>query len=589
MRGETPWRRSEMGPAESDSDPRAGHPAAQWARRQSLEARAAAAIRALTGRAGVHFEAGRPWNGDSLLPDTAPHLQPRPGLDDLAAYRGLADALALRLRYSSAEIQARGAPADDPVAALVFEWLEQWRVESLAPDCWPGMRGNLQTRFDRWTDLLLGSGLADTSSGLLLLCFAQLTWSRLFDVAVPEALADLLEAVRLEMGPVLAEPLARLAALRSDQAGYAREAHPLACTLADWFAVLRPPQGGPAPRRRLAFSIDLPSADDTGESLGAISAGGPAPPAAPMAYRVWTRRHDQVCDAASLVRPALLREYRQRLDEALAGQSWGLGALARALRQMLQRPQPEGWAFQQEEGRIDGRRLAQLISSPHDHAVFHQERHASVVQAHIALLIDCSGSMKQHGLRLALMADVLARACERADVSFESLGFTTRAWNGGRPAREWYARNRMPAHPGRLNELRHLVFQAAEMSRQERRLGPTALLKPDLFCEGIDGEAVQWACERLLARPEPGRRILWVVSDGGPMDAATALANPPGFLDAHLRSVVRRAQGESGIEILGIGVGQDLSAYYPHSVALDLEDGLDMHAFLSLIRTLAGR
>lgn len=578
-----------MGTAEPDLGPRAGHPAAQWARHQSLEARAVAAIRALTGQAGVHFEAGRPWNGDSPMPDTAPHLQPQPGLDDLAAYRGLADALALRLRYSSAELQARDAPADDPVAALVFEWLEQWRVESLAPDCWPGMRGNLQARFDRWTDLLMGSGLADTSSGLLLLCFAQLAWSRLFDAAVPEALADLLEPVRLEMGPVLAEPLARLAVQRSDQAAYARVARSLARTLAEWFAALRPSQDGPERRRRLAFSIDLPSADDTGESLGAISAGGHAPPAMPMTYRVWTRRHDQVCDAASLVRPALLREYRQKLDEALAGRSWGLGTLARALRQALQHPQPEGWAFNQEEGRIDGRRLAQIISSPDDHAVFHQERQTPMVQTHMALLIDCSGSMKQHGLRLALMADVLARACERAGVSFESLGFTTRVWSGGRPAREWSARNRLPAHPGRLNELRHLILQSADMSRQERRLGPTALLKLDLFCEGIDGEAVQWACERLLARPGPGRRILWVVSDGGPMDTATALANPPGFLDAHLRSVVWRAQRESGIEILGIGVGQDLSAYYPRSVALDLEDGLDMHAFLSLIRTLVTR
>lgn len=560
------------------------------ARRRALEARTAATVRALARQPRVHFEAGRPWNGDAPLADGAPHLQTQPGLDGPPAYRALADALALRLLESDTRLHRDLSPAQDPVAALIFEWLEQWRVEALAPERWPGMRGNLRRRFEHWLFLFQGSGLVETRSGQHLLCLALMARSRLFDEPIPERLEDLVESARYRMGPMLAAPLARLRRLRADQAAYAPEAAALATALARWFQDLIGREKQRPPKRHLDFSVALllPEGDE-GEAAGQAAGGASAEEAAGSGYAVWTRRHDRVVTAADLVRPALLRDYRHRLDEEIARLPWSLDRLAQALKRMLFRPRPEGRLFGQDEGLIDGRRLAQLVSSPDDHRVFFRERDEPVAQARIALLLDCSGSMRHHGPRLALLMDLLARVFSRAEVPFELLGFTTGAWNGGRPAREWQAARGRPEHPGRLNELQHLVFWSESMPRQQGRLGLTAVMKPELFREGIDGEAVQWACERLLARQDGQRRILWVVSDGGPMDGATALANPPGFLDAHLRQAVRHYTRERGVEILGIGVNQDLSGYYPHSVGLDLDGGVTMQALLSLIRTLAPR
>lgn len=558
-----------------------------WVRRHALEARAAAAVRALAREPRVHFEGGRPWNGDRPLPDGAPHLQTQPGLDDPPAYRALADALAQRLLCSDAKLHREHSPDQDLVAGLIFEWLEQWRVEALAPECWPGMRTNLRQRFERWLFLFEGAGLLETRTGQHLLCLALVARSRLFDEPIPERLEDLTESARYRMGPLLASPLARLRRLRADQAAYAPVAANLAMALARWFQDLIGRDKQRPAKRHLDFSVALlPSDGDEDETGGQASGDLTAALTVDTGYAVWTRRHDRVLHAAGLVRPALLQEYRHRLDQELARLPWSLSRLAQTLQRALFRPQPEGRLFAQEDGLIDGSRLAQLISSPGDQRVFFRDRDVPVAQARISLLLDCSGSMRHHGLQLALLMDLLGRVFERAGVPFELLGFTTGAWNGGRPAREWQAAGRRPVPPGRLNEVQHLIFWSRDMARQQGRLGLTAVMKPDLFREGIDGEAVQWACDRLLEQPDSRRKILWVVSDGGPMDSASILANPPGFLDAHLRRIVRHYTLERGIEILAIGVNQDLSSYYPHSIGLDLEAGVDMQTLLSLIRTL---
>lgn len=561
-----------------------------WTRRHVLEARAAATVRALTRQPRVHFEAGHPWNGDRPLPHGAPHLQTQPGLDDAPAYRALADALALRLLESDPRTHLAHCPAQDPVATLIFEWLEQWRVEALAPERWPGMRANLHRRFEQWLFLFEGSGLIETRTGQHLFCLALMARSRLLDQPIPPRQEDLIESAHYRMGSLLADPLARLRRLREDQAAYAPVAAELSVRLARWFQDLIGTGKKRAPKRHLDFSVALlpPQGDDEAVSAqgpGSLSASG----AAGAAYAVWSRRYDQVVPACDLVRPALLAEYRQRLDEEIARLPWSLSRLVHVLRQRLCRPRPDGHLFGQDEGLIDGRRLAQLISSPNDHRLFFRERDEPVAQARLALLLDCSGSMRHHGPRLALLMDLLARVFGRADVPFELLGFTTGAWNGGRPARAWQAAGRRPAHPGRLNESQHLVFWSQDMPRHQGRLNLTAVMKPELFREGIDGEAVQWACERLLNGSDVQRKILWVVSDGGPMDSATMLANPPGFLDAHLRQMVRHYTHERGVEILAIGVNQDLSGYYPHSIGADLEGGVTMQMLLSLIHTLAPR
>jgi cobaltochelatase CobT len=186
-----------------------------------------------------------------------------------------------------------------------------------------------------------------------------------------------------------------------------------------------------------------------------------------------------------------------------------------------------------------------------------------------------------------VLLDVFARALEQAGAASEVLGFTTEAWNGGRAQRDWIRAGR-PAAPGRLNERSHIVFKPFDVAWRRARTGMAALLKADLFREGIDGEAVDWACARLLDRPET-RRVLIVVSDGSPMDSATALANDPHYLDQHLREVVQAHQEQRRIEICGVGVGLDLSPYYRRSLVLDVAGGIGHAMFREVLEMLAGR
>ena len=206
-------------------------------------------------------------------------------------------------------------------------------------------------------------------------------------------------------------------------------------------------------------------------------------------------------------------------------------------------------------GQIDGRRLAQLVSSPAERHLFRQERFQPKPHTLVSLLIDCSGSMKAHIEAVAVLVDIFVRASLQAGINTEVLGFTTGAWNGGRAQRDWLAQGR-PAHPGRLNEVSYMVYKDAETGWRRARPAIAALLKPDLFREGVDGEAVDWACARMSGRDEQ-RRVLIVISDGCPMDTATNLANDAFYLDNHLKEVVARHERQADIDIFGLGVGLD--------------------------------
>ena len=558
-----------------------------WQRRQHSEELAVAAMRALTGRPQLHFEGGRLYDGDLQLPDRAPHLLLQPGLDALAAYRGVTDSLALRLRYSDASLHQRLMP-EPPVERLIFEWLEQLRVESLAPSGMPGLCQNVRQRYRDWSAAFLDSGAAESSLGILLFTFSQMAWSRLMALPLPEHVEDLLEPTRAALGPALGASLAGMRRSREDQETFAAHALRIAREIA--LRVQAEYDDEPRSRgvRHGSFALSLELESDGKEAFQTAQGGESLLFRASQGrYRVYTRQFDVEQDAGSLVRKGVLAEYRQELDERLASQGMNVGRLARALRAVLARPERDGWLFGQEEGVIDGRRLSQLVSSPTERRLFLQDRHVPVSDCAVAFLVDCSGSMKQYGAQLALMLDIFMRAFEQAGVSTEILGFTTRSWNGGRARRAWFAQGR-PAAPGRLNELCHLVFKDADTHWRRARTGICALMKPDLFREGIDGEAVLWASQRLLERQRQ-RRLLVVISDGCPMDSATNLANDAFYLDNHLKAVVRQCWREKGVEVLGMGVGLDLSPYYPRSLAVNLDDGLDNAVFDAFLRLLAHR
>jgi cobaltochelatase CobT len=504
----------------------------------------------------------------------------------LAEYRGVADGLALRLRYSDAALHAGLTPAV-PIERLIFEWLEQLRTESLVPADWPGMRSNLEQRYRNWSDAFLASGAAETSLGILLFALSQIVWTRLTTHALPEAIADLLEPTRAALAPALGIAFAGIRRYRDDQARFA----PYALEIARDIAQRVQSEYEDAPKtfraRPGAFALALDFDQEELESFAPVQTGESAVfRAGGGQYRIYTRRYDQELYAAGLVRAGLLNEYRGRLDRQIAQQGMNVGRLSRSLSRILARLRRDGWLFGQEEGVIDGRRLAQLISSPSERRLFRRDQYVPVADSTVSFLIDCSGSMKQYIEPLAVMVDILMRALEQAGVATEILGFTTSAWNGGRARQDWLQNGR-PAAPGRLNDARHLVFKAADTSWRRARRPLAALLKPDLFREGIDGEAVDWACERLLGR-QGRRRILVVISDGCPMDGATNLANDDFYLDNHLKAVIARNTRQRGVEIYGIGVGLDMSPYYPRSLAADLSKGLDNRVFDEFVQLLGG-
>ena len=560
-------------------------------RQQRIEELCGAAVRALTGDRDLHMRARGLYRGRKRLPLHAPHLRTDPERDDPTDHRGAADGMALRLLLSDAVLHRSLCP-DEPVQRLIFELLEQLRVESLAPVTRPGMASNLAHRFASWSHGYHHAGLTDSALGILLYTLAQVCWARLNACRVVAETEDLIEATRAGIVPLIGRDLAALKRYREDQAAFATAALSIARQVQ---AMIRDAQGqqargadddgADADGAAFSFLLEFDEGDD-GAVASVISGRSQVFEDAGVGYRVFSARYDREVAATNLVRPALLRELRERLDERVRRQGVNGARLARQLAALFARPERDGWSFGEEEGYIDGRRLAQVVSSPAERRLFRQERCQPQADTLLTFLIDCSGSMKAHIEPVAVLVDVFVRALQQAGVSSEVLGFTTGGWNGGRVLGDWMAQGR-PRHPGRLNELTYMVYKDADASWRRARPAIAAMLKPDLFREGIDGEAVDWACARMIGRRET-RRVLVVISDGCPMDTATNLANDPFYLDNHLKDVVARHERQGEIEIVGLGVGLDLSPYYNRCLALDFSHGFDNDMIGEIVQLLRG-
>jgi len=495
------------------------------------------------------------------------------------------------LRLSDPQLHRQLCPPA-PVERLLFELLEQIRVESQVPAGLRGVAGNLRHRFEQWSLAFHRSGLTDSMRGILLFTVAQICRARVTGEPVLHEAEDLMEATRAGIAPLLGHALAGLRRHRQGQTAYAVHALDLARLVADLLRSAEP-EGTDGDKdkpgeemERAAFSLMM-DFDATVEDgiAAAVSGHSRVLEGQGDVYRVFTTAYDREVAAGSLVRPALLREYREQLDRRIAGQGVNMARLARELKLLLARPVQDGWDSGQEEGRLDGRRIAQLIASPTERRLFRTERLEPQSDCVLGFLIDCSGSMKQHIESVAMLVDVLTRALEQAGVSTEVLGFSTGAWQGGRAQRDWLRLGK-PQHPGRLNEVSHMVFKNADTPWRRARPDIAALLKPDLFREGVDGEAVDWACNRLKKRPE-ARRILLVISDGCPMDGATQLANDTHYLDNHLKQVVAQQAQSGEVAVFGVGVGLDLSPFYPNNLALDISSPPGNGVFRELLAMLA--
>jgi cobaltochelatase CobT len=284
-------------------------------------------------------------------------------------------------------------------------------------------------------------------------------------------------------------------------------------------------------------------------------------------YKVFTRAHDEIVNAEELCDADELDRLRAFLDKQLQALHGAVARLANRLQRRLLAQQNRGWDFDLDEGMIDAARLTRVIVDPMHPLTYKQERETQFRDTVVTLLLDNSGSMRGRPIMVAACcADILARTLERCGVKVEILGFTTRAWKGGH-AREAWLNALKPPLPGRLNDLRHIVYKSADAPWRRSRRNLGLMMREGLLKENIDGEALAWAHQRLVARPEQ-RRILMMISDGAPVDDSTLSVNSGSYLERHLRQVIEEIETRSSVELLAIGIGHDVTRYYRRAVTV---------------------
>jgi cobaltochelatase CobT len=287
----------------------------------------------------------------------------------------------------------------------------------------------------------------------------------------------------------------------------------------------------------------------------------------PSVYRAFTTECDEVVDADALCDADELSRLRMLLDQQLAHLQSVIARLANRLQRRLLAKQMRSWEFDIEEGILDSARLARIIANPVYPLSYKREKETRFRDTVVSLLIDNSGSMRGRPITVAAMsADILARTLERCGVKVEILGFTTRAWKGGQSRERWIAAGK-PPNPGRLNDLRHIVYKSADAPWRRARRSLGLMLREGILKENIDGEALLWAHNRLLARTEQ-RRILMVISDGAPVDDSTLSVNPGNYLERHLREVINVIERTSPVQLVAIGIGHDVTRYYRRAVTI---------------------
>jgi cobaltochelatase CobT len=300
------------------------------------------------------------------------------------------------------------------------------------------------------------------------------------------------------------------------------------------------------------------------------------PPTPPMSqgdgqndkgYRPFTTEYDEVVAAEDLCDNDELVRLRTLLDQQIAHLQGVISKLANRLQRRLMAKQNRSWEFDLDEGILDAGRLSRVVSTPLQPLSFKLEHDTDFRDTVVTLLIDNSGSMRGRPISIAaICADIMARTLERCAVKVEILGFTTRAWKGGSAREKWIAAGK-PANPGRLNDLRHIVYKPADAPWRRARKSLGLMLREGILKENIDGEALMWAHQRLLARPEE-RRILMVISDGAPVDDSTLSVNPGNYLERHLREAIKYIEGRSPVELIAIGIGHDVTRYYRRAVTI---------------------
>ena len=528
---------------------------------------------------------------------------------EIARLRGAADSLALRLRHHDDAVHAARAPARRE-ARDAYDQLEQARVEVVGARFMSGVAANLRARLadeceaDGYDRMTLKDQLPVAAA------LSLLARERMSGEPSPPAARRVLDLWRGTLGEAADQALSEMAVAQDNQTAFTRAARKLLAALdlaeaevdaepdknnADDDAGDQsgqqdtPPDGegqsesdadstlGAQPEQMDGQATDDDSADDSDEHAAAAEGedrpGGPQPrrerPSvdSEAGYRAFTRACDEEVSAEDLCDPEELSRLRQQLDQQLQHLQGVVAKLANRLQRRLLAQQTRAWDFDLEEGLLDAGRLARVVVNPLQALSYKRERDTDFRDTVVTLLIDNSGSMRGRPITVAAMCgDILARTLERCAVKVEVLGFTTRAWKGGQSRERWVADGK-PRNPGRLNDLRHIIYKSADAPWRRSRKNLGLMLREGLLKENIDGEALQWAYRRLLQRGEH-RRILMVISDGAPVDDSTLSVNPGNYLEKHLREVIRDIELRDLVELNAIGIGHDVTRYYRRAVTI---------------------
>ncbi len=561
---------------------------------QKLEHWCATSVRALSGNSRVHFRGHHLIVDEKLLILQAPYLQLDFSTHDNATLRGVADGIALRLLNSDLDIHKASMP-ESIVEKIVFEQLEQLRCEALTEERLPGMRNNLRRRFLFWANEAASSSLIDNSIGLLLYTINVVCWSRLHTQTIPEQIEELIEATRWGFTQEIKHHFYRFKSCRDNQEQFAVHALAIAKEVMNMIEEAQAKDHVEANLagtvRQLAKSnnINIQWLDVDGSSVeqnyGISLPEEISATHAHSDYKIYNSAYDKIIEVGNSVRAAQLAKLRAQLDKRIRKQSVNTHRVARYLKLLVSTPARSGWEFGLEEGYLDSARLAALVTSPNDRRLFKKEHVTASSNCIVSIVVDNSGSMNHHNDVVAALIDTLAKALEQAQIKTEILGFTTTEWNGGRALKEWVKAGK-PENPGRLTSTCHNIYKAAETPWRRSRPAIAAMLKTDIFREGVDGEALQWAVERIENRPEKNKIVL-MISDGSPMDTATHANNSDRYLDRHLSFVVDRIERRPDVRLCALGVGLDLSSYYQESMSISLSNELGTNDFMSIADLLA--
>ncbi len=550
-------------------------------------------------------------SGDSIR---LPQISRRMGREEVLIARGTSDALALYHRYHNEKTHARYVP-EGGTAQEIYEAMETARCEALGARDMPGTAGNIDAKIASETDRMGYREIKERSEAPLPDAAGFLIRSLATGRELPKGAQNVLNLWRDFLETQAGKTIENVSDQLEDQSQFAKFARQVITDLGygdqlgndpdnmddedeeqfqddadeennpestgeedsqDEESDANPEQSQEEQQDagQASVSLDDDASDDMSEETELPEGESPVEPPAPQPiseadpnYKVFAREYDEEVHAEELAEPVELERLRAYLDQQLEPLKGAVSRLANKLQRRLQAQQNRSWLFDLEEGILDAGRLARIVANPTTPLSFKMEQDTEFRDTVVTLLLDNSGSMRGRPISIAaICADVLARTLERCNVKVEILGFTTRAWKGGQSRERWLNDGR-PQQPGRLNDLRHIIYKGADAPWRRSRPNLGLMMKEGLLKENIDGEALEWAHRRMTARAEQ-RKILMVISDGAPVDDSTLSVNPANYLEKHLRDVIDMVERRNAVELLAIGIGHDVTRYYERAVTI---------------------